>query len=337
MADRQDRATTRIDVARLAGVSTAVVSYVVNNGPRGVSAETKERVLHAIRTLNYRPNPNARALKTGLTGLIGVVSSDITNPHYAEFVEAIDSAAGARGSSLMLGISHGDRSGEAGIIRSLLDRGIDGLLLINCRLSDDELGEVGAADKPCVLMDRSQPTTRFPSVGADLTGGARLAVEHLADHGHQRIAYVGGPLVAPQVDHRRHTYEAVLRERGLPHLEPAITEWSRDGGYEAARRLLEQPDPPTAVFAGSDLTAIGVLNGIRDAGRRVPQDVAVASLDGTSESAYVTPALTTVRQPLDLMAKTAVDILANPASAELQTSFPIELIVRESCGCDHRG
>lgn len=333
MADRQERAATRTDVARLAGVSTAVVSYVVNDGPRGVSTDARERVLEAIRTLDYRPNPSARALKTGSTGLIGVVTSDITNPHYAEFVEAIDAAAGATGRSLMLGISHGDSSGEAGIIRSLLNRGIDGLLLINCRLSDGELSALGVDRKPCVLMDRAQPTTSFPSVGADLVGGARLAVEHLADHGHERIAYVGGPLFSPQIDHRRLTYEAVLRERGLPHLEPAITEWNRDGGYEAAKQLLAHDEPPTAIFAGSDLTAIGVLNGIRDLGRSVPDDLAVASLDGTKESAYVTPALTTVRQPLDLMAETAVDILADSADPNRPTSFPIELIIRGSCGC----
>ncbi len=332
MADHQDRATTRADVARLAGVSTAVVSYVVNDGPRGVSAATREKVLRAIRQLNYRPNASARALKTGSTGTIGVVVSDITNPHYAEFVEAIDAVAGASGRSLMLGISHGESQGEDTLIRDLLDRGIDGLLVINCRLTDERLRTLGADDRPCVLVDRSLPGSMLPTVGADLEMGARLAVEHLADHGHRRIVYVSGPLLDTQIDHRANAYAAVLRERGLPRLDPVVTEWSRDGGYTAATDLLSSEEPPTAVFAGSDLIAIGVLNAAHDLGVAVPDDLAVVGLDGTMQSGYVTPALTTVRQPLDLMAKEALDVLTHPGSHARSTTFPVELVVRESCG-----
>lgn len=332
MTDHQDRATTRADVARLAGVSTAVVSYVVNDGPRGVSAATREKVLRAIRQLNYRPNASARALKTGSTDTIGVVVSDITNPHYAEFVEALDSAAGASGRSLMLGISHGDSRGEDDLIRDLTNRGIDGLVLINCRLSDDRLRTIGAVDKPCVLVDRSLPGSMLPTVSADLEGGARLAIEHLADHGHHRIVYVSGPLLDTQIDHRAIAYEAVLRERGLPRLSPVVTAWSRDGGYAAATDMLSWDEPPTAVFAGSDLIAIGVLNAAHDLGVTVPDDLAVIGLDGTMESAYVTPALTTVRQPLDLMAKEALDVLTHPGTHARVATFPVELIERGSCG-----
>lgn len=332
VAANGERATTRLDVARLAGVSTAVVSYVVNDGPRGVSIDKRERVLRAIRQLNYRPNPSARALKTGTTGLIGVIVSDITNPHYAEFVAAIDSAAGADGRSLMLGISHGDPEEEAQLIRDLLDRGTDGLLLINCRLSDDRLRTVGAAEKPCVLVDRSLPGSMLPTVSADLQAGARQAIEHLADHGHERIAYITGPLMERQVDHRTIAYDSVLRERGLPRLNPVITNWSRDGGYRALDEVMTWAEPPTAVFAGSDLIAIGILNAARDQGVAVPDDLAIVGLDGTMESAYVTPALTTVRQPLDLMAKEALDVLTHAGDHATTPIFDVELLVRESCG-----
>lgn len=328
----QEHSITRADVARLAGVSTAVVSYVVNDGPRGVSTTAREKVLRAIRQLNYRPNPSARALKTGSTGLIGVVVSDITNPHYGEFVEAIDAAAGAVGLSLMLGITHGDPEGEASLIGNLLSRGTDGLLLINCRLTDDRLRTLGAADKPCVLMDRSLPGSMLPTVNVDLQAGARLALEHLADHGHRRIAYVTGPLMENQIDHRRIAYDSVMRERGLPRLEPLITAWSRDGGYQSVEELLSWDEPPTAVFAASDLIAIGVLNAAHDQGLAVPDDLAVVGLDGTMESAYVTPALTTARQPLDLMAKEAIDVLTHPGSHAISPTFAVELIVRDSCG-----
>lgn len=332
MADHEERAITRADVARLAGVSTAVVSYVVNDGPRGVSTATREKVLRAIRQLNYRPNPSARALKTGSTGVLGVVVSDITNPHYAEFVAAIDAAAGAMGASLMLGISHGDAEGEAALITSLLGRGTDGLLLINCRLTDDRLRTLGAADKPCVLMDRSLPGTMLPTVGVDLQAASRLALEHLADHGHRRIACVTGPLMENQIDHRSLAYDAVVRERGLPHIAPLVTDWSRDGGRRSVEEILSWDDPPTALFAGSDLIAVGALTAVHHRGLSVPDDLAVVGLDGTMESAYVTPGLTTVRQPLDLMAKEAVDALAHPERHAAGGTFPVELVVRDSCG-----
>ncbi|MGO1638309.1 LacI family DNA-binding transcriptional regulator [Ancrocorticia populi] len=332
MANQQGRATTRADVARLAGVSTAVVSYVVNDGPRGVSDATRDKVLRAIQQLNYRPNASARALKTGSTKSLGVVVSDITNPHYAEFVEAIDAAANEDGLSLMLGISHGDSEGEEALIQNLIKRGVDGLLLINCRLTDDRLRSLGATDKPCVLLDRSLSGSMLSTVNADLRAGARMAVEHLADHGHRAIAYISGPLSGMQTDHRADAYEAVLRERGLPQFERKTAAWTRDGGYEAANDLLSLPEPPTAIFAASDLMAIGVLNAAQERGVRVPDDLAIVGLDGTAESKYVSPALTTVRQPLQLMAKTAVDLLASAEGQPHQTIFPVELVVRGSCG-----
>jgi Transcriptional regulators len=332
MVAQPSRPTTRADVARLAGVSTAVVSYVVNDGPRGVSTETRQRVLRAIGQLGYRPNANARALKTGSSGLIGVVVPEILNSYYAEFVEAIDVAAQARGSSLLLGITHEDPAREADLIPSLVDRGVDSMIF-NCRIADEDLYRVGLPQTPRVLVDRVLPASGLTTVGADFTGGARVATTHLAEHGHQRIAYIGGPLFPPQIDLRRQAWSDILQERGLPPLPPAITSWDREGGYRGAIQLLDLPTPPTAIFAASDFIAVGAMHALRERGARIPDDVAVVSFDGTAESAFSWPALTTVRQPFEAMARTAVERLARPFDDVTHTLFPMELIVRTSCGC----
>lgn len=332
MATAGTRPTTRADVARLAGVSTAVVSYVVNDGPRGVSADTRRRVLQAIEQLGYRPNPNARALKTGSTGMIGVVVPEILNAYYAEFVETIDSMAQARGSAVLLGITHQDAAREAALVPSLVDRGVDGLIF-NCYLGDERLYRLGQPRIPRVLIDRAMPAAGLITVGADFTAGARTATGHLADHGHRRIAFIGGPEPPPQYDLRRQAWDDVLRERGLPRVPPAITSWNREGGYRGAVELLDLPEPPTAIFAGSDFIAVGAVLAIHERGLRIPEDIAIVSFDGTAESAYSWPALTTMRQPFADMARTAIETLAAPAEESSHTVFPMELIVRSSCGC----
>lgn len=329
---KSDHHVTRIDVARLAGVSTAVVSYVVNDGPRKVAPRTRERVLRAIRELDYHPNPSARALKTGSTGLIGVVVPEILNSYFAEFVDAVDSAANSRGASILLGITHENASLEAGIIPSLISRGVDGIAF-NCRLEDQRLYHSGDARIPRVLLDRATPVSDLPIVGSDLGAGARMATEHLADHGHRLIGFVGGPFPSPHSDFRLEAWKTSLSSRGLPVPRPAITSWDRDGGYRGARDLLARPNPPTAIFAASDLIGVGVLRAVHEAGLRIPEDVAVASLDGTAESAYSWPALTTARQPFEKMAGTAIDLLLSPAATPQRILFPMDLVVRSSCGC----
>lgn len=340
MPSAESRPTTRADVARLAGVSTAVVSYVVNNGPRPVASATRQKVLDAIRELDYHPNPSARALKTGSTGLIGVVVPEILNSYFSEFVDAIDVAARNQGKSILLSITHEDPSTEAEVIPSLVSRGVDSLIY-NCRLVDTDLYQAGDIRIPRVLLDRADLVGGIPAIGADLGQGARLATEHLAGHGHTRIGFIGGPLPADRRDYRRLAWQDVLAERGLPAQEPAITAWRPTGGFEGAQQLLDRPEPPTAIFAASDQIAIGVLHALHQRGLRVPGDIAVVSLDGTAETAYSWPPLTTVRQPFEAMAEAALaELSQGSATAPLQrdrTLFPMTLLVRASCGCPSPG
>lgn len=341
MTSAENRPTTRADVARLAGVSTAVVSYVVNNGPRPVAGATRLKVLAAIRELDYHPNPSARALKTGSTGLIGVVVPEILNSYFSEFVDAIDVAARNQGKSILLSITHEDAGTEAEVIPNLVSRGVDSLIF-NCRLVNTELYQAGDVRTPRVLLDRANLIDGIPALGADLGQGAWLATEHLAGHGHIRIGYIGGPLPADRQDYRRLAWEDVLSGRELPVPEPAITAWSPTGGFDGVAELMEAPEPPTAIFAASDQIAIGAMHALHQRGLRVPEDVAVVSLDGTAETAYSWPPLTTVRQPFEAMAEAALTELASGSRATAssraggegqRTLFPMALQIRESCGC----
>lgn len=328
------RPATRADVARLAGVSTAVVSYVVNDGPRPVAPATRERVLHAIQSLGYRPNASARALKLGSTSLLGLVLSEIINPFHSEWIDAIDTAASRRGYSLLLASSHGDRDRERLLRESLVERGVEGMLFLSV-FPDAEPDSSPLPDTglPRLILDRSHPTQGFSTVGADAIAGSMLATQHLIEHGHTRIAYVEGPLNPIVGTDRRTGWELALHGAGIQPSAPVVTEWSRAGGAQAVQRLFERPDPPTAIFAGSDLIAIGVLQALHARGLRIPEDMAVVSFDGTAESEYSWPALTTVRQPFREMADSAIDVLTGSSATPQSVVLPMSLIARASCGC----
>jgi len=329
------RRTTLQDVARLAGVSTAVVSYVINDGPRGVAPATRERVLDAIESLDYRPNSSARALRRGATHLIGVLLPDVVNPFHAEFVGALDKAAAARQHSVLLATTHHDPEHEYDMFTNLLDRGIDGVAILTY-LYDPR--SYAAADRvPRVMIDESSMGRLSPLVGPDLRQGAELATSHVIDHGHRRIGFVTGALPETSIDFRRIGWSTTLGNQGLPTNRVETTEWSQAGGYEGAGRLLDAADPPTAIFAGSDLIAVGVLQAIHERGLNCPADISVVSFDGTTESQFSWPPLTTIRHPFEDVATAAIDTLVNGGTDDAPRVFPMTLIERRSCGSPPAG
>lgn len=329
------RAATRTDVARLAGVSTAVVSYVINDGPRPVAAATRERVLDAIRILGYRPNPSARALKRGSTRLLGLMLSEIINPFHAECINALDTAASDAGYSMLLASTHNDEERALTLRESLMERGVEGMMFLSVFPDDDSHRHGAEPDDriPRLILDRAGPVQGYSTIGADAAAGAQMAVEHLLSHGHRSITYIEGPLHALVGDRRRSGWEQALRAAGLTPPTPLVTEWSRQGGVEAVRLLLAAPERPTAIFAGSDLIAVGALQALHEAGLRVPEDVAVVSFDGTAESEYAWPPLTAVRQPFEQMAAAAIAAIADPPTTPRSEVLPMTLITRASCGC----
>lgn len=326
------RSVTRNDVARQAGVSTAVVSYVVNNGPKTVAPETAARVRRAIELLDYRPNPSAKALRKGSTDIIGLVLSDADNPFYSEFASAIAAEAFRRGRALMIGSARHDLQTEHRLVEDLLSRQVDGVIAASISPHPEETYRRSFGTPPVVLLDASSRMPGFAAVGNDGNQGARDAVDHLLRvHGHRRVGLAVGDWNG--VDPRESGWRQALREAGLAEGPLARVTWTRDGGYEAGRLLLDVDEPPTAVFACSDLLAVGILRAAHERGIDVPGQLAVVSFDGTKEAEYSWPPLTSVAQPIAQMAEAAVSFVLDPRSPAPFAQFPCTLVVRRSCGC----
>jgi LacI family transcriptional regulator len=325
---------TRTDVARYAGVSTAVVSYVINGGPKPVAASTAARVREAIKVLQYQPNATARALTMGSARLLGMIVPDSTNPYFAELTDAMAQAAAARGYALLAANSRTDAETERQNTLNLVSRQVDAIILATV-LSSSEVAAMSVHGIPRVLVDQSSMVHGVPSVSTDFEQGAAMGVQHLIGHGHHDIAILVGKDIDPsRVDPRHIGWKTALREAGLPEGPVEFTDFTRQGGYEATRRLLELPKPPTAIFASSDLLAVGALRAIHEADLSIPDDIAVVSFDGTSESEFSWPQLTTVRQPINEIAEAAVRAALSPLEADGKVQLlATELIIRRSCGC----
>ncbi|WP_158564037.1 LacI family DNA-binding transcriptional regulator [Jiangella anatolica] len=324
------RAPTRTDVARLAGVSTAVVSYVTNDGPRPVAAATREKVLAAMRELDYRPNAVARALRLQRAQAVGLVVPDVSNTYFGALARELSNQAFTAGYALLLGDSDDDPDREQAQIESLVSHQIDGLIIVS--LAPDSVAEVNGT--PTVYLNqRSQPGQL--SLIVDNEGGARLAVAHLAGHGLRRIAHLGGREGAPGADERRAGWAAELAATGL-EAEPALivqAEYSRIAGHEAAVELLTRTPRPDAVFVASDVQALGLLAAARELGISVPHDLAVVSFDGTDDAVFSDPPLTAVEQPIPAIAEAALQAVLGQATPAAAGLVPVRLVVRASCGC----
>ncbi len=334
MADsKRPAVATRADVARVAGVSTAVVSYVVNGGPRPVAASTAAKVQHAIDLLGYRPNGSARALSRGVSDTIGLVLPDSSNPFFAELALEFQRLAAISGRALLLASTMSSRRHETRLIEGLLSRQVEGLIVRGDTAHRDPLANV-RTDVPSVLLDTMAAVPGRPSVGTDLRQGADRLVEHLiAVHGLTRVGLIIGEDLSGLADPRELGWRDSQRRHGLAEGPIARGAFSRPGGYAAMQRMLAAGKPPQAVFASSDVQAIGVLRALHEAGVRVPEDIAVVSFDGTIESEYSFPSLTVARQPIAELAAEAFRLATGGETAESFRLLAPELVIRRSCGC----
>jgi LacI family transcriptional regulator len=323
----------RQDVARLAGVSTAVVSYVVHGGPRPVAPATRDRVLAAIDQLNYRPNASAQALKLLKTYVLGLLMTDITNPYYSEFARIFQDLSYEAGYAVMIANTGYDAAKESAELQTLLAREVDGIATWGVQ-KDESLEVLASSGIRTVSMDWHINREEVPSVAIDDYGATRDAVEHLLSHGHERIGFVGG-------FKDRTMREQSWRDTMLPLLGDdmeGFAEWgefSRDGGYHAAIRLLDRKDRPSAVFVSSDVQAFGALRAAQVLKLNVPEDLAVISFDGTVASAFTSPPLTAIQVPLEQIARHCLRKLIAREIFELHTTVPHHLEIRSSCGCEH--
>lgn len=327
-------AVTRADVARLAGVSTAVVSYVVNGGPKRVSRATEARVRKAVADLQYQPNANARALTTGSPKLLGFIAPDLTNSFFAELGDAIGAAASRRGYDVIVASSHDDPERERSITVNLVGRRVDAIIAATV-LDPVALATMPVGATVRVLVDNTVVVPGIASVCTDLVDGGHQATRHLVGHGYTDVAIVTGRFDAPgQIDERRQGWHQALAEAGLPAGAVVPTDFTREGGYRAMQGALRSGPPPRAIFAASDLIAVGVLRAVHEAGLRVPEDVAIVSFDGSVESRYSWPPLTSVRQPIGQIADTALEsALDGTVAARPRQQYRGELLVGASCGC----
>ena len=323
------KSVTRTDVARYAGVSSAVVSYVLNDGPKPVAPATRQRVLDAVALLGYRPNATARALSRGKVDMIGMIVPDIRNPYFSELVYAVDLAAHARGRSLLVINSDVRRTAAPNHLKGLVSQQFDGLVLADT-LSPAEKALIVRLNIPIVLINQFRGAEEFMSIGVDYFDGARKATEHLINRGHKKIAFIGG--TNPALDPREHGWMEALTEAGLPLGRRYRAEFSSAGGYEAAMELAREPDRPTAVFIASDQLAIAASAAFHAAGLRIPEDIAVVSFDGTTESKYNWPPLTTMVQPVQAMADEAINRLIAGTPEPTFVEYPMKIVLRASSG-----
>lgn len=339
---------TRDEVARAANTSSAVVSYVMNGGPRSVSEATRQRVLRAVDELGYRPNAVARALRSASSSVFGLIVPDITNPFFAELALEIERRAFQRGYSLFLGNAMHEDHQQAGYLRAFADHQVRGVLLVG--VSPGTRGTFPPATKQAIdslnmtliFLDRVPRGTKGGVVlRVDNERGAYDATRHLAvDHGYRTIGMVCGPSHASSARDRGRGWKRALREFGLdPELQRVgEAEFNRYDAYDVARRLLSDRKRPRALFVQSDEQAIGVLHAANALELRVPDDLAIVSFDGVRESSITHPPLTTVQQPFELTAERALDLLiegvdSGQALAAKTETLPVHLVVRESCGC----
>jgi DNA-binding LacI/PurR family transcriptional regulator len=282
------------DVGRLAGVSHQTVSRVINGSPR-VRAETRERVTAAMRELGYRPNSAARALATGRTKTLGVVGFDTTLYGPASTLFGIERAAHEAGYFIIVAsLKALNRTSVADAVERLRDHGVDGILVIAPHLeAADALGHA-PIDLPLVAVEAG-PADLVPVVAVDQYVGAVSATEHLLALGHETIWHITGPSDWLESREREEGWRATLMAAGVDPPPPMRGDWSARAGYIHGRRL-SRDQAVTAVFAGNDQMALGVLRAMHEGGREVPREVSVIGFDDIPEAPYFTPPLTTVRQ-----------------------------------------
>jgi LacI family transcriptional regulator len=326
------------EVARAADVSVATVSHVIN-GTRFVSPALADRVQAAMGTLGYTPDATARSLRVRRTQTIGLVIPDNSNPFFAQLAQVIEEEGFEAGYTTILGNSTEQADRERRYVQTLVSKRVDGLIVALSREDDGTLDRILRPAKiPVVVIDRDVTLRGADIVLYDNAGGSSAAARHLLELGHRRIAFIAGPSDVQPAAERVRGFRHALHAAGVELAREAVAEadFHYDGGREATAALLKSSDGITAIVAANDLMAAGALRALADRGIRVPQEMSVVGFDDAPLAEMVSPALTTVRQPLQEMAQMAVSLLlARIAGQDSQVQrhvLPTELVVRESTG-----
>ncbi|MDX6256493.1 MAG: LacI family transcriptional regulator [Frankiales bacterium] len=327
------------DVAARAGVSVGTVSNVLNR-PDRVSPETRDRVSAAIAELGFVRNESARHLRAGSSRTVGLVVLDVANPFFTDVARGVEDTASAAGLAVILCNTDEKTTKEDAYLELLEEQRVRGILITPADAISDRLTELRRRGTPVVLLDRKAAGRDQCSVSVDDRKGGDLAVSHLLESGHRRIAFVGGPLSIAQVADRLRGARAAVKRAGLP--EAALIVTSTLGHNVAAGRLAVQElvtmakrKAPTAVFCANDLLALGALQELSHRGFRVPADMAIVGYDDIDFASAAMVPLSSVRQPRHQLGRTAAELLIEEADnaaghKHRQVVFEPELIVRES-------
>lgn len=330
--ERPSAPATVLDVAHEAGVSPSTVSRILNGTAR-VSDKKRLAVLAAIERMKFAPNQMAQALKKGHSRTIGIVVQDISSPFFDETLRGVDDGLKGTGYASVIVSGHWNAAEEAERIRLLLARKVEGIILLSGRIADATV-EQFASQCPIVATGRNLSTKTALGFKLDNEHGAYLATRHLIELGHRDIAFVAGPADNADAADRLAGYQRALREADIAANPKLVVEgnFHESGGLLAVNLLFEQRQQFSAVFAANDLTAYGVRLGLYRRGIRVPDDISLIGFDDLPVSAYTTPPLTTIRQPLydiGCIATRALLGMINDRAAD-EVMPQLELVVRET-------
>ncbi len=323
------------DVAEKAGVSISTVSHIVNN-TRPVADETRARVLQAIRELKYYKNAIGRRLARGRSDSFGLIISDIENPFFGELIKSFELAVQDRGFDVLLCTTNYVPARAEKAVERMIVNSVQGVAIMTSQIDAMLADQLADRDIPVVRLDAGPIGRARSNVRVDYSAGTLEAIAHLKDLGHVRIGFITGPLNRASSLMYRQAVLAAAARLGLP--EPRLIEGNAntDGGEQGVRLLLAEGNLPTAIVCGNDLTALGAIRSLVEAGLRVPGDVSVVGADDIAYARYGAPALTTVRFPRDEIGRLAYEALDRMVRTKrrLPSEMSVEtrLVVRESTG-----
>jgi DNA-binding LacI/PurR family transcriptional regulator len=323
------------DVAERAGVSISTVSHIVNN-TRPVAAETRTRVLAAIRELSFYKNAIGRRLARGRSDSFGLIISDVENPFFGELIKSFEAAVQDRGFDVLLCMTAYDAGRARKAIERMIENKVQGVAVMTSQIEPALVDDLVDRDIPVVRLDAGPIGRARSNVRRDYTTGTQEAVAHLRELGHRRIGFITGPENRTSaVAYKNAVLEAV---RGLGLAEPLLFEGNNntDGGQAGVRHFLSRGPLPTAIICGNDLAALGAIRALVEAGCKVPGDVSVIGSDDIAFARYGTPSLTTVRVPRDRLGRLAYEALDRMVRTKrripTEASVETHLVVRESTG-----
>jgi len=333
---KSHNSVTIVDVARAAGVSYSTVSRVLS-GFEFVNDDTRKKVLQAAEAMGYVVNLQARSLAGGRSNIIGLLAPAINNGYISEIVRGIDEELARSDYDLMLYTTHRYAGKEAFYVKTIVNGLVDGLILLAPLIPANYMQALPSHDFPLVLIDQANSGPNTTTVDATNWQGAYEATQYLLGLGHRRVGFITGYMEISSSTERLDGYRAALHHNRIPIDETLIVtgDYQSLGGFQGTERLLALPQPPTAIFASNDRSAIGAMEAIRAHGLHIPQDVSVIGFDDIPEASLVYPKLTTVRQPLVQFGQVAVRLLLEkidaPEKEARRVTLATQLVIRDSC------